>query len=394
MPHHVRVGAVFAAAMLIGTSQANRAEPSPPAGGVTVVPKTTQADVMPAPAADRLPSFVTLSLSQGYESDPWRMQDRWPYRSPILDALMPRTAMQAEKPAALSLPPSYGARRDACAAELGMKGKFAAVVLERSLYGERIVIDVNGDAPRHPASLAKVMTLLLAFQAIEEGRITLEDTVIFSPHARAASPVNLESEFARTGRASLTLDEALKAIGTKSANDAARAVAEHIAGNEAAFAVQMTAMAAEIGMQKTVYANASGLPDERQVTTARDMLLLMRYVQQRYPAYIPYLSAREFTIAKSERVLAAERKRAARRGRNHTAPDAFVRVAGHFSLMGQRFANGYKVEWGKTGFVGASGFNRSMEASRADGAILSAAVFGGVNAASADNCLKTMVSRL
>ena len=147
-----------------------------------------------------------------------------------------------------------------------------------------LIIDANSgrvlrqnaaDAPRHPASLAKLMTLYLVFERIEAGRLTYRTKIRISANAIAAAPSKLDLEQG----AEIVLIDAIKVLITKSVNDVAIAIAEHMAGSEAKFAQLMMRKARELGMSATTFRNASGLPDDEQVTTARDMLTLALHLE-------------------------------------------------------------------------------------------------------------------
>jgi len=148
----------------------------------------------------------------------------------------------------------------------------------------------NPDALRHPASLTKIMTLYLLFEQLEAGKLKLDSTLDVSEHAATQSPTKLGLRDGQT----IKVEDAIKGIVTRSANDAAVVVAENIAGDEEAFAKLMTRKAQALGMAHTVYRNASGLPDGDQVTTAREQALLGRAVQERFPRYYKYFSTRSF----------------------------------------------------------------------------------------------------
>jgi D-alanyl-D-alanine carboxypeptidase len=154
----------------------------------------------------------------------------------------------------------------------------------------QVLHEADPDAPRHPASLTKVMTLYLLFGEIEAGRIKLDYDLAVSEHAAAQNPTKLGLRPGQT----IKVEDAIKGIVTKSANDAAVVVAEALGGSEQAFAEMMTRKARALGMSNTVYVNASGLPADEQITTARDQALLGRAVQHRFPAYYPYFSLPAF----------------------------------------------------------------------------------------------------
>ena len=143
---------------------------------------------------------------------------------------------------------------------------------------------------RHPASLTKMMTLYLLFEQLKSGQMTLATPITVSEHAASQHPTKLH---VRPGN-SIPTETAIKAIIVLSANDIAVAVAEAIGGTEAHFAELMTAKARELGMEHTFYHNASGLPDEQQVTTARDLALLAHHLAYDFPQYFPYFSTPNF----------------------------------------------------------------------------------------------------
>ena len=182
----------------------------------------------------------------------------------------------------------------------------------------------NAEADRHPASLTKMMTLYLLFDALKNSQMTLATPLAFSSHAASQKPTNLRVSAGE----SIQVDTAIKAIVVRSANDVAVAVAEALGGTEAHFAALMTAKARALGMRDTFYHNASGLPDPMQITTASDQAILARHLAYDYPQYFHYFATRDFTY----------------RG---------YRYAGHDNLLGR-----YKGADGiKTGYTAASGFN-------------------------------------
>ena len=151
---------------------------------------------------------------------------------------------------------------------------------------------VAATARWYPASLTKVMTVYLAFEEIEAGRLTLDEELTVSAHA-AAQPA---TELGLGAGQKITVRDTILAIILQSANDAAVALAERIAGSEAAFAERMTAQAKDLGMSRTVFRNASGLPDPEQVTTARDMAVLAKALLENYPQYYHFFSTTSFTF--------------------------------------------------------------------------------------------------
>jgi D-alanyl-D-alanine carboxypeptidase len=230
-----------------------------------------------------------------------------------------------------------------------------------------IVVDGNSgsalqaaspDALRHPASLTKVMTLYLLFERLENGKVRLDSPLKVSEHASEQAPTKLGLKPGQT----ISVEDAIKGIVTKSANDAAVAVAETLGGDEEGFAKLMTQKAHALGMAHTIYVNASGLPDDDQVTTARDQAVLGRAIQERFPRYYRYFSTESFVYHGE-----------AMRNHNH--------------LLG--VVDG--VDGIKTGFTRASGFNLLTSLHR-DGRYLVAVVMGGPSASERDERMRELIS--
>jgi D-alanyl-D-alanine carboxypeptidase len=169
----------------------------------------------------------------------------------------------------------------------GARAKHSTPV-DSSPPGSSIVLDGNTglilqaskpDALRHPASLTKIMSLYLVFERLEERTLSLDTQLKVSENAASQAPTSLGLTPGRT----IAVEDAIKAMVTKSANDAAVAVAENLGGDETAFAKLMTDKARALGMSHTTYVNASGLPNDSQITTARDQALLGRIIQERFP---------------------------------------------------------------------------------------------------------------
>ncbi len=179
------------------------------------------------------------------------------------------------------------------------------------------------DSLRYPASVTKVMTLYVLFQELEAGRLTLSSRLNVSSYAASAVPTKL---YVRAG-STIKVEDAIKSLVTLSANDVARVIAENISGSERKFAERMTATARALGMSRTTYTNASGLPSTRQVTTVRDQARLGMAVFQHFPQYYDYFQLRSFTY----------------RGKTYGS---------HNRLLGR-----YGVDGIKTGYTRASGFN-------------------------------------
>ncbi|MBN9063701.1 MAG: D-alanyl-D-alanine carboxypeptidase [Rhizobiales bacterium] len=208
----------------------------------------------------------------------------------------------------------------------------------------RIIQANNADAPRIPASLTKVMTLYLLFEQLDRGRLTLDTPMRVSARAAAQPPTKLGLQPGET----ITVEDAIRGMVTKSANDASVVVAETIAGSEEAFAEQMTRRARALGMARTSFYNAHGLPNSPpNITTARDLVTLGRAIQDRFPKYYQYFATRSFDF-------------------NGT------RVVGHNRLLGR--VEG--VDGIKTGYTRASGFN-ILTSARTDGRHVVGVVLGG-----------------
>lgn len=152
----------------------------------------------------------------------------------------------------------------------------------------------NPDAARHPASLAKLMTLYMVFEALRDRRISAEQLVPISAHAAAMEP----SKLGLVPGMRLTVQQAILGLVTKSANDAAAALAEMLGGSEDRFAQMMTLRARALGMSRSVFTNASGLPDPDQWTTARDLATLGHRLLVDFPGYYPYFSTPSFSFGR------------------------------------------------------------------------------------------------
>lgn len=233
--------------------------------------------------------------------------------------------------------------------------KYAAIVVDAAsgevLYARR------ADQPRYPASITKVMTLYLVFEALATGRLKLDDQVVMSQHAVAQPP---SKSGLRAGE-SISVDTALRVAALKSANDVAVALAEKVGGSEPRFAALMTLRAQELGMTNTRFVNAHGLPDSRQITTARDIAILSRAVMRDYPQYYSYFSQKTYQF----------------RGQQ---------IRNHNSLLNKMPG----VDGLKTGFTNAAGFNLAASAVR-DNRRLIAVVLGGQSTAARDNNVEDLL---
>ena len=227
--------------------------------------------------------------------------------------------------------------------------KYAAIVVDATtgevLYARR------ADSPRYPASITKVMTLYLVFEQLASGKLKPEDRVVISPRAAAQAPSKLGLAAGET----ISVDDAIRALAVKSANDISVALAEKVGGTEARFAAMMTLKANELGMTQSRFVNANGLPDSRQLSSARDIAILSRAVMRDFPQYYPYFSQKYWTFRGQQM-------------RNHNG--LLLRMPGIDGL--------------KTGFTNASGYNLAASGVR-DGRRLITVVLGGPSTATRDN---------
>jgi len=220
-----------------------------------------------------------------------------------------------------------------------------------------VLHEVSADEPRHPASLTKIMTLYLLFEQLEAGKLSLDTELPISTRAALQNPTKLGLKANQT----IKVEDAIKGLVTKSANDAAVVVAEALGGSEAEFAKLMTAKAGALGMTGTTYVNASGLPAEEQITTARDQAVLGRAVQHRFPVYYQYFATPSFRYKGAEM-------------RNHN------------NLLGQ--VKG--VDGIKTGYTEASGYNLTSSVRRDEKHIV-AVVLGGTSNGARDARMRQLI---
>ncbi|WP_136064673.1 D-alanyl-D-alanine carboxypeptidase [Modicisalibacter radicis] len=239
----------------------------------------------------------------------------------------------------------------------GTNPRYAGIVVD--VASGEVLYNDRADEPRYPASLTKMMTLYLLFEAIERGSLTLDDTLSVSAHAAAQPPTKLWLEAGER----LPVETAILALIVRSANDVAAVVAEGLAGSEPAFARQMTDKARALGMRETTFRNASGLPDEVQVTTARDMARLALHLMQDFPGYYDYFASTQFAY-----------RGKIYRGHNRV----LTRYPGADGL--------------KTGFIRASGFNIATSAVH-DGRRIVSVVMGGFTAQSRDDHVIDLLDR-
>src|SRR5258705_6366640 len=216
----------------------------------------------------------------------------------------------------------------------------------------------NPDASRHPASLTKIMTLYLLFERLDAGKMNLDTEMEVSARASEQAPTKLGLKPGQT----IKVEDAIKGLVTRSANDAAVVIAEAIAGDEGDCARQMTRKARPLGMTRTVYRNASGLPDDNQVTTARDQSTLGRAIQDRFPRYYRYFSTVAFNY------------------RGHS-------IRNHNRLL----CNVEGVDGIKTGYNRASGFNLVISMLRGERHLVGV-VMGGRSGGSRDATMRSLLA--
>ncbi len=237
------------------------------------------------------------------------------------------------------------------------KPRYSGIVLDaktgRTLYSHRSK-DIS-----YPASLTKMMTLYLMFEALEQGKITKKTRIRMSKYAASKPPSKLGI---KPGR-SISVEQAIYLLVTKSANDVAAAVAEHLGGSERNFALRMTNRARQLGMKRTTFRNASGLTAKGQVTTARDMAMLGIALREHYPKYYRYFSTRSFKYGK-------------KRFGNHN------RLLSHVKGM----------DGIKTGYTRLSGFNL-VSSVQSNGRSIVAVVMGGKSGKSRNAQMQTLISK-
>jgi D-alanyl-D-alanine carboxypeptidase len=233
----------------------------------------------------------------------------------------------------------------------------AAIVVDMTT--NEILYSQSEDAKRAPASLTKMMTLYVLFSYLRAGKITLESELMVTPHAASQSPTKLGLKPGST----IATSDAIKALVTQSANDAAVTVAENLAGTEENFARLMTEKARSIGMNSSLFRNASGLPNAEQVTTAHDMALLAQHLIRDYPEYYTVFETKYFSYK-------------GKRYRNH-----------NHLLFGYKGTNGIK-----TGYTRASGFNLTASVQRDDKHLI-AVVLGGRTGSQRDAAMRSLLDK-
>lgn len=245
--------------------------------------------------------------------------------------------------------------------------RYAAIVVD----GEtgKVLFARNADKPRYPASLTKIMTLYLTFEALEEGRLTLSTPMIVSKRAMGQPPSNLcywrgkrKICLLREGD-KISVEDAIKLLVTKSANDVATVLSEQLGGTEYNFTIMMNKKAKELGMRRSRFMNASGLPNRKQKSTARDMAILSMAIAEHYPTYYEYFKTPRFTF----------------KGKTFKSHNKL--------LKGFQGTDGIK-----TGYTRASGFNLTTSVHR-DGVHLIGVVLGGKSGNSRDTHMKQILNR-
>ena len=239
----------------------------------------------------------------------------------------------------------------------GANNKYSSIVIDAETGA--ILAQANPDKPLHPASLTKLMTLLLTFDALEKGTLRPGDRIPVSRRAASMMPSKLGLQPGDTIR----VQDAINAVVTKSANDMAVTLAEAVGGSERNFASLMNTRAQAIGMNRTRFTNASGLHDPNQVSTARDMAKMARYIIKTQAKYYPLFKRKSFVYE-------------GRTYRNHNR------------LM-ETYAG---MDGMKTGYVNASGFNLVASAVRNNQRIIGV-VFGGQSAQSRNTHMASLLDQ-
>jgi D-alanyl-D-alanine carboxypeptidase len=299
-------------------------------------------------------SVLSLAAAPAQAHRYWR---HWHYAHAAHAAHYPRYARVAHywRPAHYARRAYAHSPRVAAAAVPGSP-PFSAIVVDAN--SGKTLYSADEAGLRHPASITKVMTLYLLFEELDRGAITLRTQIPISEHAAAQEPSKLGLAPGDT----ISVEDAIKAVVTRSANDVAVAIAESVGQTESNFADMMTRKARALGMANTLYRNASGLPNDEQVTTARDLTVLARALEDRFPRYFRYFSTAQFDF------------------------DGEI-IGNHNHLLG-RVAG---VDGIKTGYTRASGFNLLTSVHR-DGRSLVAVVMGGRSAGGRDRIMENLIA--
>ncbi len=235
--------------------------------------------------------------------------------------------------------------------------RYATVVVNADTG--QILHSLNADTRNYPASLTKIMTLYMVFEGLKQGNLAMTQGLPVSRRAAGMAPSKLGLKAGET----ITTRNAILALVTKSANDAAVVIAEALGGTEAKFARKMTIRARKLGMTRTTFRNASGLPNRGQLSTARDMAILALRLVRDFPEEYRYFSTKKFKF----------------RGRTYS---------NHNGLL-ERYEGADGI---KTGYIRASGFNIVASAER-DGTRVIGVMFGGRSASSRDAQMVKLLDR-
>lgn len=260
------------------------------------------------------------------------------------------------KKQAKAAPAATSTTSNATSSDSGWLRGQSAIIIDANTG--RVLYEQNADTPLHPASVTKVMTLYMLFEQLEAGRMRLDTPLTVSAFAASQSPSKLGL---RPG-ATIEVEDAIKALVTRSANDIAVVIAEAIGGSESNFATLMTRRAKALGMDNSQFRNASGLPNKGQITTARDLATLGIAIQDRFPRYYKYFATRTFYY----------------RGQA---------IANHNRMFGRIEG----VDGIKTGYTNASGFNL-LTSVHTDDKFVIGVVMGGASAASRDTRMANLIT--
>ena len=264
---------------------------------------------------------------------------------------------RTHEPTARAMLPEPTAAAAIAAEDGGIERRHAVFMIDAKTGA--VLADVDGDKPVYPASLTKMMTLYLTFEALETGALTLDQPLPVSAEAARQEPSKLGLKAGET----ITVEQAIRALVVKSANDVSVVLAEAQGGSVKAFAKKMNAAAATLGLAGTRFHNPHGLPDPRQVTTARDMVALAAALMRDHPGRFHYFDDQTMSYD----------------GKTHK---------GHNNLLGRYDG----ADCCKTGYIRVAGFNLVASAER-DGRRVIAAVFGGQTAAARDKTMTALLDR-
>lgn len=255
----------------------------------------------------------------------------------------------------IAISPADAKRRGQVKRAGGYNPPYADMVID--VKTGRVLHATNPDSPRHPASITKVMTLYMLFEQLDRGAMNLNTQLRVSANASRQPPTKLGLRPGET----ISVEDAIQAMITRSANDVAVTVAENIGGSESGFANMMTRKARSLGMSRTTYRNASGLPNPGQITTARDLTVLARAIQDRFPRYYSYFQIRSFEYGSQV-------------------------IGNHNRLLGRIEG----VDGIKTGYTRASGFNLMTNAKTSNRHVVGI-VLGGKSGASRDTIMAGLI---